>query len=339
MQMLHCRVQCSRGPTGLPWPRHAPSGTSRIAALWQQTASTLRWGGGWLSPTRRGGTPPMTVVVLNTILETKRPALHRVMTQLKVNSFNDHDVDLMKEYAKVMSHVVKALDKIQGEDQAYLGTLLPTVAATVFRLKDLKSKGLVYCSPLVDALLAGIDKRFGLLLEDEECQLAAAFHPRFRLIWLEKYDNTKVAKVMESMEGKVEEVMRQESNEVGSNSGGSNEEDDFFSAVTQLKESSRSHTSLKSKAKNLVKTWLETNSKDLLTDAAFLGEQVLVDLFIKFNTAIPSSAAVERLFSMGKDILRAKRSSLSDENFGMLMFMKGNEHLMDKMENEKKRKN
>lgn len=42
---------------------------------------------------------------------------------------------------------------------------------------------------------------------------------------------------------------------------------------------------------------------------------------------------------MGKDILRAKRSSLSDENFDMLIFMKGNMHLMNKMENEKKRKN
>ncbi|KAG0721783.1 Nucleolar protein 12 [Chionoecetes opilio] len=39
---------------------------------------------------------------------------------------------------------------------------------------------------------------------------------------------------------------------------------------------------------------------------------------------MPSSAAVDqRLFSLGKDINRAKRSSLSDENFNMLMFMKG----------------
>ena len=44
-----------------------------------------------------------SVVVLNTILEIKRPALHRVMTQLKVNSFNDQDADLLKEYAKVIN--------------------------------------------------------------------------------------------------------------------------------------------------------------------------------------------------------------------------------------------
>jgi hypothetical protein len=56
---------------------------------------------------------------------------------------------------------------------------------------------------------------------------------------------------------------------------------------------------------------------------AFLGEPILASLFTKFNTPVPSSAAVERLFSIGKDILRAKRASLSDENFEMLMFLKG----------------
>ena len=50
-------------------------------------------------------------------------------------------------------------------------------------------------------------------------------------------------------------------------------------------------------------------------------------IFFRYNTAVPSSAAVERLFSLGKDIKRAKRSSLSDNNFNMLMFLKGNEHL------------
>ena len=37
--------------------------------------------------------------------------------------------------------------------------------------------------------------------------------------------------------------------------------------------------------------------------------------FKRFNTAILSSAAVERLFSVGFDILRSKRSSMTKENF------------------------
>ena len=37
--------------------------------------------------------------------------------------------------------------------------------------------------------------------------------------------------------------------------------------------------------------------------------------FKRFNTAIYSLAAVERLFAVGSDILRSKRSSMTKENF------------------------
>ncbi len=57
-----------------------------------------------------------------------------------------------------------------------------------------------------------------------------------------------------------------------------------------------------------------------------MGEPVLSKLFVKYNTAVPSSAAVERFFSLGKDILRAKRARLSDKNLEMMMFMRGNRH-------------
>ena len=60
----------------------------------------------------------------------------------------------------------------------------------------------------------------------------------------------------------------------------------------------------------------------------FLGEPVLVKLFVQYNTTIPSSAAVEQIFSIGKDVLKPKRASLSDKNFERLMFLKGNDHHM-----------
>lgn len=239
-----------------------------------------------------------------------------------------------------MAPVANALDRIQGEAQAYLGSLLPTIAATVYKLKNIKSKGLVNCTALANALLNGIEKRFGPLLNDEQCQLAAAFHPKFRLIWLETYDSSRVDAVRKCMEKKVEDALRQEAAENSKDrdslsGGGSNasnndddEEEDFFNSVTQSIEKPKSSNSLKNKAQSLVKMWLDMKSKDSFNDAAFLGEQIFINLFIKYNTAIPSSAAVERLFSTGKDILTPKRASLSDENFNMLMFMKGNMHLM-----------
>ncbi|KAG0719117.1 Thyroid peroxidase [Chionoecetes opilio] len=55
--------------------------------------------------------------------------------------------------------------------------------------------------------------------------------------------------------------------------------------------------------------------------------QIWVDLFIRYNTPVPSSAAVERLFSMGSDVMRPKRSSLTAKNFEKLVFLKGNMNL------------
>ncbi|MEL7309790.1 MAG: hypothetical protein AAGK05_19390 [Pseudomonadota bacterium] len=55
-----------------------------------------------------------------------------------------------------------------------------------------------------------------------------------------------------------------------------------------------------------------------------------VTLFIKYNTRIPSSAAVERLFCTAGDVLRPKRACVSEENFENLVFLKGNLHLLNK---------
>ena len=46
-------------------------------------------------------------------------------------------------------------------------------------------------------------------------------------------------------------------------------------------------------------------------------------MFIDSNSAILSSTAIERLFSMGKDVLKPKRSGLTYQNFKMLVFLKG----------------
>jgi hypothetical protein len=53
------------------------------------------------------------------------------------------------------------------------------------------------------------------------------------------------------------------------------------------------------------------------------------EVFVKYNTPLPSSAAVERLFSEGSDILRPKRSCLTADNFEKLVFLKGNLHLLN----------
>ena len=45
------------------------------------------------------------------------------------------------------------------------------------------------------------------------------------------------------------------------------------------------------------------------------------NLLIRYNTALPSTAAVEQVFSVGKGILKPKRAGLSEGHFEMLIFL------------------
>ena len=135
----------------------------------------------------------------------------------------------------------------------------------------------------------------------------------------------------------MEEYFRQH-DEMASNSSSSEQMDveDYYSGIiddndyNSIDESEtvgptrHSHRSPKAKAVQTVKMWLEAKVTDSLEDTAFNSEKALIELFVRYNTAMPSSAAVEHLFSLRKDINRAKRSSLSDESLNILMFTKGN---------------
>ncbi|KAG0423089.1 hypothetical protein HPB47_001124 [Ixodes persulcatus] len=49
-------------------------------------------------------------------------------------------------------------------------------------------------------------------------------------------------------------------------------------------------------------------------------------LFLKHNTAVSSSASVERLFSVAGDVFSRKRGNITDENFYRQLLLKGNDY-------------
>ena len=52
-------------------------------------------------------------------------------------------------------------------------------------------------------------------------------------------------------------------------------------------------------------------------------------LFIKYNTTLPSSAPVERLFSFGGITLSPKWSKLSDQTFEQLVLLRSNKDIVE----------
>jgi hypothetical protein len=55
----------------------------------------------------------------------------------------------------------------------------------------------------------------------------------------------------------------------------------------------------------------------------------LLDLYLKTNTPLPSSAPVERLFSLAGRIFVPLRANLGDDTFARLLFLRANMHLYD----------
>ena len=83
---------------------------------------------------------------------------------------------------------------------------------------------------------------------------------------------------------------------------------------------------LESSNKDSMLSWKPDKNQTSLSWSHFptVHREAWIDLFIRYNTPLPSSAAVERMFSTGGDILRAKRSSLAGYRFEHLVFLKGN---------------
>jgi len=86
------------------------------------------------------------------------------------------------------------------------------------------------------ALLQGIKKCFRPLLDDLDCRLAAAFHPRFCLVWLQRLDPNCVSAIKEAEVLQVESCMKEEAEVATASSSVTsveeNPEDDWFGTIT-----------------------------------------------------------------------------------------------------------
>jgi hypothetical protein len=91
--------------------------------------------------------------------KTPEDVVVQVFLGRDVTVFSVNRVNFINEYCSVMQPFACALDILQGEQNIYIGYLLPTWVLLEKKLKRFKPP-LKYAGPLVHAVLAGNDKRF-----------------------------------------------------------------------------------------------------------------------------------------------------------------------------------
>ncbi|KAG8236957.1 hypothetical protein J437_LFUL016152 [Ladona fulva] len=161
-------------------------------------------------------------------------------------------------------------------------------------VKRATDSALVYCRPLARALLQGVETRFGNILNEKKLTIAAGLIPSLKFTWLEGQEK--------------EEALRTFKEELGSNEAAPLEKNDYCDTSDD-----------EANFFNVVKRGEVFPASDELctsTEIESLHQlPILKRAFIKANASLPSSAAVEQLFSSAKGS-RARLSRL-----GVLAFL------------------
>lgn len=222
------------------------------------------------------------------------------------------DFDYLGEYIICLKPVADTLNYLQGETYTYYGVLTLAIVSLKFKLQAiLKADNILYCGPIVSGLLKSVDERFKDLLqiknEGKNAAIAAALHPRFKLKWLASFSSDLKEKVNNLIQNTVSEV---------DNNVDSSEPDDFF-----MFNDSASHAPTLPRSKSLAEY---LNSPTTTNLSVVKADKIILDLFLKFNTPLPSSAPVERVFSFSTMLNVPKYNRLSDKNFEMRVLLKAN---------------
>ncbi|KAL4008630.1 hypothetical protein ACER0C_002482 [Sarotherodon galilaeus] len=251
--------------------------------------------------------------------------LNTMSSTLQLKCFNEREHQCIREYCAVMKPLTVALNILQGEDHCFYGTLLPTLESLMTKTLAIKN-GLQILVELPDAVVQAVKTRFAHVLGSEDALLAAVTLSKFKLRWLHDQARKDLAKARLLVECR-KLLPEQDQLQPGTSATnttqhpGSSKEDEFFSF--------EENEDIYATAEGEVAEYLKSGETGLDSLNHFLMKK---KLSLKLNAATPSSAPVERLFSLGNLILTPKRNKLSDHKFeklvGLMEPKLSNAHMM-----------
>ncbi|KAG0705271.1 hypothetical protein GWK47_024528 [Chionoecetes opilio] len=130
--------------------------------------------------------------------------------------FDDQDKQVLQEYCKVMKPLANCLDRLQTEENAYLGVLLPTLTLMRVALERMEEargdQALTYAKPLVRALLRPEATREDLTT-DLDLPMASALHPNYGMTTFNSVAPNMKEEIFQRIVKEMKALIREETEE------------------------------------------------------------------------------------------------------------------------------
>ncbi|XP_071578926.1 uncharacterized protein [Temnothorax nylanderi] len=199
----------------------------------------------------------------------------------------------MEEYLHCNRPLAEAIDILQGEKVASYGYLLPTLISVKNKLLACQKIKLQFCKKLVSGLLKSLQLRFKPIFDVENegriSAVAAASHPKFKLNWLNCLSRSAQANVMVAIKEGLTSVSSRIKDKKKDHSVA---EDDFFDFTCDYDTPDVVETFGASDVEAIFQKFSTESRNDLELLNLY---PIVKEVFLKFNTPLPSSAPVERL--------------------------------------------
>uniref|UniRef100_A0A8C5FPP2 BED-type domain-containing protein n=1 Tax=Gadus morhua TaxID=8049 RepID=A0A8C5FPP2_GADMO len=223
------------------------------------------------------------------ITEMPLTNINNLCTQFQIKCMNDREYQFLKEYCAIMKPFTVALDILQGEDTCFYGTLQPTIEVLMAKTLAMRNGLSPMTNGLPEVIVGAIKTRFAATIDSKAALLASVSLPKFKLRWVKE----------ETKRDHITFLLTTECRSLPTEEPAALMPDAPQPAITSYLNSAPVMESLHQFPR-------------------------IKRIALRYNAPTPSSAPVERLFSLGSLVLTPKRNRLGDGRFQRLLLLRYN---------------
>lgn len=253
-------------------------------------------------------------------LLTVQETINEALRKLGLAVFKEIELQFLIEYTNCSRPIAEGIRSLEGDKETFYGCLLPELMRMKRILDSLKMDNPAYCGVLIDVIKKSLEKRFEKFYSFEELRakesvLASVSYPFFKLKWVPKGSREFVKELF------VAEVRKMKNEDI--------KKPNQYEKIREKNESYYMFVedSDSSAASDTANTTIDLETLQYLKDDDTSLDSLnkypnIKKVFLKFNTCLPSSAPVERLFSFGGMIMRPHRRKMTDNLFEQIVVLK-----------------